>query len=60
MVTVPLTGEWVQAPGFNANGIAQTPDGRALLVVNSGSGILFRVNPPHRRGRPRSTSAGTR
>jgi sugar lactone lactonase YvrE len=43
--TVPLTGEWVQAPGFNANGIAQTPNGRALLVVNSGSGDLFRVNP---------------
>jgi sugar lactone lactonase YvrE len=43
--TVPLTGKWVQAPGFNANGIAQTPDGRALLVINSGSGNLFRVNP---------------
>ena len=45
VLTVPLTGEWVQAPGFNANGIAQTPDGRALLVINSGSGDLFRVNP---------------
>jgi sugar lactone lactonase YvrE len=43
--TVPLTGKWVQAPGFNANGIAQTPNGRALLVINSGTGFLFRVNP---------------
>jgi sugar lactone lactonase YvrE len=48
VVTVPLTGEWEQVPGpmvNNANGIAQTPDGRALLVVNSATGKLFRVNP---------------
>lgn len=43
--TVPLTGEWQQAGGFNANGIARTPDGRALLVVQSGTGFLFRVDP---------------
>jgi sugar lactone lactonase YvrE len=43
--TVPLGGKWVQAAGTNANGIAQTPDRRALLVINSGSGLLFRVNP---------------
>ena len=48
--TVPLSGDWeqVQASGpmtNNANGIAQTPDGRALLVVNSATGMLFRVNP---------------
>jgi sugar lactone lactonase YvrE len=44
--TVPLTGDWEQVPGeTNANGIAQTPDGRALLVVNSYTGALFRVNP---------------
>jgi sugar lactone lactonase YvrE len=45
VVTIPLGGEWVQNPGFNANGIARTPDGRALIVVNSGTGTLFRVDP---------------
>jgi hypothetical protein len=29
---VPLTGAIVYAPGFNANGLTRTPDGRALLV----------------------------
>ena len=42
---IPLTGDWEQVAGFNANGIAQTPNGRALLVVNSTTGKLFRVNP---------------
>jgi hypothetical protein len=31
--------------GFNANGIAQTPNRRAVLVINSTTGVLFRVNP---------------
>jgi sugar lactone lactonase YvrE len=43
--TVPLTGEWVQGTGFGANGISTTPTGRALLVVNSTSGLLYRVDP---------------
>jgi sugar lactone lactonase YvrE len=43
VVTVPLTGDWVQQPGFNANGIVRTPDGRALIVVQSVTGTLFRV-----------------
>lgn len=34
-----------QAPGFNANGIETTPDGRALLVIQSNTGILWRVSP---------------
>jgi sugar lactone lactonase YvrE len=42
---VPLGGDWEQTPGFNANGIAQTPDRRALLVVQSSTGLLFRVDP---------------
>ncbi len=43
---VPLTGAWNQVPDeFNANGISTTPNGRALLVVQSVSGKLFRVNP---------------
>ena len=42
---VPLSGDWVQRAGFNANGIAETPDHRALLVIQSSTGILFRVEP---------------
>ncbi|MGK5632495.1 SMP-30/gluconolactonase/LRE family protein [Streptomyces sp. URMC 123] len=45
IVTLPLTGEWTQGPAFTANGIARTPDGRALLVTNAPSGALFRVDP---------------
>ena len=33
------------ATGFNANGIETTPDGRALLVIQSNTGIRFRVSP---------------
>ena len=44
--TVPLSGAWEQVPDeFNANGISTTPDGRALLVVQSVTGKLFKVNP---------------
>ncbi|GLW91216.1 hypothetical protein Aglo03_20320 [Actinokineospora globicatena] len=45
-VTVPLAGEWQNTPNsFNANGIATTPDGRALIVGHTSSGKLFRVDP---------------
>jgi sugar lactone lactonase YvrE len=45
-VTIPLTGEIVVNPAVNnANGIARTPDGRALLIIQSNTGLLFRVNP---------------
>jgi sugar lactone lactonase YvrE len=45
VVTLPLGGEWVQpAVGVNgANGLTETPDGEALLVVNAG--VLYRVDP---------------
>ena len=44
--TVELTGDWKQTPMMNnANGIVRTPDGRALLVVKSDTGQLFRVEP---------------
>jgi sugar lactone lactonase YvrE len=43
--TLPLGGEWVQVDGFNANGITETPDRAGLLVVNSTSGLLHRVDP---------------
>jgi sugar lactone lactonase YvrE len=42
---IPLGGDWVQVAGFNANGIVATPGGRALIVVNSAAGALFRVDP---------------
>jgi hypothetical protein len=45
-IRVPLSGEWEQlATGNNANGIARTPDGAGLLVVNSASALLYRVDP---------------
>ncbi len=43
--TLPLTGAWVQPAGFSANGIAHTPDHDALIVMNSSTGQLFRVDP---------------
>lgn len=43
--TIPLTGEWQQVEGFNANGIAATPDGQTLLIINSTTGILYNVDP---------------
>lgn len=45
IVRLPLSGEWEQVVGFNANGIARTPDGDALIVVNTMTGRLYRVNP---------------
>ena len=42
VTTLRLGGEFVQPPGFGANGIAETPDHRALLVV--AGGLLYRVN----------------
>ncbi|MEU3607888.1 superoxide dismutase [Streptomyces sp. NPDC035033] len=44
---VPLGGDWVQGADFTANGIERTPDGRALLVVNTiaDGGTLMRVEP---------------
>ena len=45
VVTLPLGGEWTQLGGFNANGIAETPDHRALLVMQSSTSTVFRVDP---------------
>jgi sugar lactone lactonase YvrE len=41
---LPTPGITIGA-GFNANGIETTPDGRALLVIQSNTGTLFRVSP---------------
>jgi sugar lactone lactonase YvrE len=40
---VPLTGDIVYTEGNNANGISATPDGRALIIVQSNTGKLFRT-----------------
>ncbi len=42
---LPLSGDWVQGTGFAANGITETPDRKALLVVHSTLGELHRVDP---------------
>jgi sugar lactone lactonase YvrE len=44
---LPLSGDdLVIVPGAtNLNGIAPTPDGAALLVIQSNTGTLFRVDP---------------
>jgi sugar lactone lactonase YvrE len=45
-VTIPLSGDFVLQPAvINANGIVQTPDGNALIIVQSNTGLLFRVDP---------------
>ena len=44
--TIPLTGDYVFTPGqFNANGIAATPNGKTLIIVNSADGALYKVDP---------------
>lgn len=43
--TVPLSGDIVFGPGFNTNGIDATPNGKTLVVVQSGAGKLFTADP---------------
>ncbi len=43
--TLPLSGDFQQLEGFNANGIAATPDGETLILVQSNTGKLFTVDP---------------
>jgi sugar lactone lactonase YvrE len=43
---IPITGDFQFVPGagvFNNNGIERTPDGAALIVINSANGILYRI-----------------
>ena len=57
--TLPLTGQWQQdrTKGVNnANGIETTPDHRALLVIKSNEGALYRVSP--RTGRAAKVDVG--
>jgi sugar lactone lactonase YvrE len=43
--TIALQPPYVQGAGFNVNGIDATPNGRWLVIVQSNTGKLFRVNP---------------
>lgn len=45
VITLPLTGDYVHQAGFNLNGITGAPDGKALLAVQSSTGLLFRIDP---------------
>ncbi|MEU4242764.1 superoxide dismutase [Actinoplanes sp. NPDC026619] len=45
LTALPLTGITITAGTVNLNGICATPDGRALLVVQSNTGWLFRADP---------------
>ena len=42
---ISLGGDYVFGPGFNANGIAATPNGKTLIIVNSNEGALYTVDP---------------
>jgi hypothetical protein len=48
---IPITGDFVYTPGFNANGIEAVKGGRRLIMVKSNTGQLFSVRP--RSGRSR-------
>ena len=46
VVALPLSGDIHFVPGqTNSNGIAATPDGSVLIIVQSNTGKLFTVNP---------------
>lgn len=43
---IPLGGDFQFIPdAFNSNGIAATPNGRSLIIVNSSEGALYKVDP---------------
>jgi sugar lactone lactonase YvrE len=52
---VPLTGDIQYEAGFNVNGIDATRNGKTLVIVQSNTGELFKVN---RRGRAREIDLG--
>lgn len=43
--TIALQAPYAQGAGFNVNGIDATPNGRWLVIVQSNTGKLYRVNP---------------
>jgi hypothetical protein len=42
--SIPLTGDIVYQAGFNVNGIDATPNGKKLIIVQTNTGKLFKVN----------------
>ena len=42
---VPLSSDYVHADGFNVNGIDASPSGKSLIIVQSSTGMVFRVDP---------------
>ena len=59
-VFLDFTGTALQyvPTGFNVNGIAATPDGRYLVLAQSNTGQLYRVERGRPAGVSRSTSGG--
>jgi hypothetical protein len=55
--TLPLTGDFTPAGGFNLNGIDATANGKTLIAVQSNNGKLFRIDP--QTGVTRLISLGT-
>jgi sugar lactone lactonase YvrE len=43
--TIPLSGDFALASGFNLNGIDATPNGGTLIAVQTNKGKLFRIDP---------------
>jgi sugar lactone lactonase YvrE len=43
--SIPITGDFALASGFNFNGIDATPNGKTLIAVQSNTGKLFRIDP---------------
>jgi sugar lactone lactonase YvrE len=43
--TIPLTGDFALASGFNLNGIDVTRNGKTLIAVQTNKGKLFRIDP---------------
>jgi sugar lactone lactonase YvrE len=44
MHTIPVTGDFALASGFNLNGIDATRNGKTLIAVQSNKGKLFRID----------------
>jgi hypothetical protein len=42
---ISLTGDFQLVAGFNTNGIEATPNGKWLVIVQTATGTLFRVDP---------------
>jgi hypothetical protein len=43
--SIPLSGDYMHRMGFNVNGIVATPSGDRLIIVQTGTGLLFSVDP---------------